>query len=620
MNTVHAFLRPFTAFLALGVTVAGALLANDQLWLACLGVVFLCLLYLVWSLVPPVAPRARAALAGPASAEDREHARNEALSHSVQMLAGFLLAGFVLLSAHLLREQFVQAGAIAGSRVLNETVQTGPDQYQQDTTLIRNGNPITFTRTIEASGVQTGTDSLQNPRLLARDLRVQRGQIFDAAGNVIAGRTVYSDTGYVERTYPAPNMSYLLGYYNPTIYGLAGMEANLDPYLSGEAGSNPILAEEDRILHRPTSGSDVYLTLVPAIQNAATQALGQRKGGVVVIDIPTGAILALVAYPHIDPNGLAFNPNNDWTEENQRIIDYWNTTTARADLPMLNRATQGLYPPGSTFKTVTLAAGLDLGKVQPTTVFTDTGRIKVEAGNYFHVDCSTCRPAGHPSDLFTLMEGYQWSLNVVFAELATRYLGTDPLVRYAQGFGFGRDYNENNPMLAIPVAPSRLGDPDFLKTPNGIAATSYGQGQVQATPFEMAMVAATVGHGGELPQPYLVSKIVNPKGDTVAQPRPGTLGRAVSPATATVLTQMMITSVQKGWANGAAIPGYTVGGKTGTAETGRGTSHAWFIGFAGKDPAHPQYAVAAMVEEGGEGSRVAVPIGRAALVAALQQK
>jgi len=606
--------------LALGIAVAGSLLASDQLWLICLGAIFICLLYLVWSLVPPLAPRMRAALAGQGTADEREAARHESLARSVQFLAGFLLAGFLLLGAHLFRQQVAQADAIAHSRVINETSAAGPGLYERDTTLIRNGARITFTRTIAGSGLDTGTDSLQNPRLLSRDLRVQRGRVFDASGRAIADRQVDTDTGYVQRTYPVDNMSYLLGYFNPSIYGLAGLENRYDAYLSGAQGTNPLLDEENRILHRPVVGADVYLTLVPAIQDAATAALGARKGAVVVLDAQSGAVLALVTYPHIDPNGLAFNPSAaDWTAENKRIVSYWTSvanTDRRPDLPMLNRATQGLYPPGSTFKTVTLAAGLDLGRVQPGTVFTDPGKIRVEAGGYYHVDCATCRPAGHAGDLFSLMEGYQWSLNVIFADLAVRYLGTDPLVQYAGAFGFGHAYD-----LGVPVEPSRLGDPDFLRTPNGLAATAYGQGQVQATPLEMALVAATVAHGGELPQPYLVSKVVSPQGSVLEQAPPGaTIDRAISPDSDATLLQMMITSVEKGWAHGAAIPGTPVGGKTGTAETGRGTSHAWFIGFAGPDPHRPQYAVAAMVEEGGEGSRVAVPIGRAALLAALQQK
>ncbi len=620
MDNLHTFLRPLVTFTALGIAAAGAFLASDQLWLIALGSIFLALLYLIMSLIPR--SRARPAGAGLGTPDEREAARQATFSRSVQLLAGFLLAGFLTLGAHLFRQQVAQADAIAHSQVINDTVQISPGVFQRETQLVRPNGTITFTRTIADDKLKPGSDSLQNPRLLSRDLRVQRGRILDAVGGEVAGRTVYSDS-YTQRTYPNPDTGYLAGYYNPTIYGVSGLEARYNSYLSGAVGTNPLVDQENSVLHRPVIGSDVYLTLRPAVQAAAAAALGRRKGAVVVLDIPTGAVLGLVTYPHFDPNGLAFNPNADWDAESRRIIQYWGSVadeTKRPDLPLLNRAIQGLYPPGSTFKTVTAAAALDLGKATPQTVFTDSGSLQVEAGGYRHVDCSTCRPAGHPDPHFTLMEGYQWSLNVIFAELAVYAVKPDPLVQYAQKFGFGTDYNANNPALGVSVATSRLGDPAFLATPNGIAATSYGQGQVQSTPFEMAMVAATVARGGELPQPYLVQKVVNPTGGVVTQTQPKGLGQAISPTTAATLTGMMFTSVELGWAHGAAIPGYAVGGKTGTAETGRGTSHAWFIGIAGNDKAHPQYAVAAMVEEGGEGSRVAVPIGRAALLAALTQK
>jgi peptidoglycan glycosyltransferase len=137
----------------------------------------------------------------------------------------------------------------------------------------------------------------------------------------------------------------------------------------------------------------------------------------------------------------------------------------------------------------------------------------------------------------------------------------------------------------------------------------------------MALVAATVGRGGELPAPYIVASVTDPEtGKPITTGQPRSLGSALSSKSNEGLRQMMLTSVQSGWAKAAGIPGFTVGGKTGTAETGRGTAHSWFIGFAGKDPNHPQYAVAALVEEGGEGTRVALPLARTVLAAALGAK
>ncbi|MEO6456840.1 MAG: penicillin-binding transpeptidase domain-containing protein, partial [Chloroflexia bacterium] len=163
-------------------------------------------------------------------------------------------------------------------------------------------------------------------------------------------------------------------------------------------------------------------------------------------------------------------------------------------------------------------------------------------------------------------------------------------------------------------------DSALLKGKNLIAATAYGQGEVQATALQMALVAATVAHGGEVPAPYLVASVTEPEtGKPVWQFQPRNLQRAISPQTNETLKQLMITSVVSGWAKAAAILGTTVGGKTGTAETGRDTAHSWFIGFAGKDPNRPQYAIAVVVEDGGEGTRVALPLARTVLVAALNR-
>jgi peptidoglycan glycosyltransferase len=344
--------------------------------------------------------------------------------------------------------------------------------------------------------------------------------------------------------------------------------------------------------------------------------LGNRVGGVVVLDAQTGAILADASYPHYDPNGMAFNPNaDDWNAENARIVQYWEGLTSDPSTPLVLRATQGRYPPGSTYKTVTLAAGIDMGIVRPDTPFTDTGRLVVEPGAPPDVDCNGCRPARNPP-IFSLQEGYQWSLNIVFAQLGLR-VGADKLVEYSRRFGYDNAFED----VGIPIAPSRVAvDPNFLQSKKALAGTSYGQGQMQATALQMALVAAGVAHGGAVPAPYIVQKVVNPANNaTVLAATPRDLGRAVSPTSAATLQQMMIISVEKGFANPAHINGATVGGKTGTAETGRGTNHAWFIAFAGPDPAHLRYAIAVVLEEGGEGSRVAAPLAKQVLQVALQK-
>ncbi len=598
MDRLHTFLRPFSAFVALALTVVG-LVSNDQIWLLALGGVLICGLYLIWSTIP----RPTADL-------------QERFSRNVQYMAGFVLAGFLLLALNLLREQVVQAQVTLETRAVSETQEVSPGVYERETTVQRGTTILTESRQLTGEGLDTTTRSAQNQRIVQAGYRVQRGQIIDAGGQVVAGREVFPDNNFVRRTYPLPDESYLAGYYNPTIYGIFGLEEKFDDYLSGRVGVNPILEQENRLLHRPVIGQDVYITINPAIQAAAQRGLGQRIGGVVVLDAQTGAILADASYPHYDPNGLTFNPNaDDWNVETQRIIDYWAGVRDDPSRPLVLRATQGVYPPGSTFKTVTLAAGLDLGLVRPDAPFTDTGRLVVEAGAPPDVDCTNCRPARNPP-IYTLQEGYQWSLNIVFAQLGLR-VGADKLVEYSRRFGYGNAFED----VGIPIAPSRVSvDPNFLTSKKALAGTSYGQGQMQATALQMALVAAGIAHGGAVPAPYIVQKVVNPLTNaTVLEATPRDLDRAISPASATTVQQMMIVSVEKGFAKTAAIPGATVGGKTGTAETGRGTNHAWFIAFAGSDPAHLRYAIAVVLEEGGEGSTVAAPLAKQVLQVALQK-
>jgi len=506
---------------------------------------------------------------------------DERFRHSVQQLGGFMLVGFTLLSLHLLREQIVSADVIKNATVVTNT-----------------GSVI------------------QDPRKVPEQLQIRRGAIY-AGDKVVASSEVITPSRYVHRLYPEPDLSYLAGYYNPTVYGSAGLEASFDDYLSGNRALDPLLEQQRIVLNRPTIGSDLYLSIDPELQALAQQTLGERKGAIVLLDAQTGAIKALASWPHIDPQQLSFNPYaQDWGVENKRIIDYYTTVISDTGNPLLMRATQGLYPPGSTFKTVSASAALDTGVSSPTAIFTDTGTVKVEPGSYVHTDCSTCRPANHGSK-FSLTEGFKWSLNVVFAQLALQ-IGPTRMAEYARRFGFGTRYD-----LGVPVAASSIVSDvkELDASKNLMAATGYGQGDVLATPLQMALVAATIAHGGNLPAPYLVQSIKDPiSGQTQWQFQPHDLGQVLSPATNDKMKAMMLESVKTGWASGAAIPGATVGGKTGTAETGRGTSHSWFIGFAGKDPNKPQYAVAALVEDGGEGTRVALPMAKKVLQAALAQK
>jgi len=541
---------------------------SDQTWLLCLLASFPGLLYLVWQGMPR-----------PSSETNR----------TLQRLGGTLIACFMLISVHLLYQQVVAAPAIR----------------------LKIGSQ--------------GTDNpISDPRRADAELRVRRGRIFAAGGQPIADTTVLPD-GYVARSYPNSYTGYLAGYYSPLRFGNFGLENLYDDYLSGRKGNNPLLEAENNLLHRPTYGSDLYLTLQADVQEVAQDALagcggpqrGVCRGAVVVLDVQTGAVLAMASNPRFDPSQIAADPASDPKAERDRITAYWNGLVNDPSNPLVLRATAGRYPPGSTFKTVTLVAGLDTGKYTLTSPFTDPGQVSLN--NQTVYDCTTCRPAG-TGPRYSLVEGYKWSLNVVFATIAND-LGAGEMAKYISSFYISRDLRADFDLatssLCSTAAPTDI--QCILSGPeakNLNVASSYGQGQLQVTPLHMALIAATVGRGGELPRPYLVDHISQHPtsegqlGRVLQKTSPQVLTRVMTPQTASTARQAMYTGVQSGWANGAAIPGWVVGGKTGTAETGRGTNHAWFIAIMGKDAGSPQYAICAMIENGGEGSSYAMPIAK----------
>jgi peptidoglycan glycosyltransferase len=288
--------------------------------------------------------------------------------------------------------------------------------------------------------------------------------------------------------------------------------------------------------------------------------------------------------------------------------------------PLLNRATAGLYQPGSSFKLVTAAAALDSGAFTPDSRFDDPGY---------------CTEYGQPVKNFadqngpevfgnvTLAQGLQHSINSVFCNVG-KQLGALKILEYAKRFGF-----YSTPPLETPPderLASGLYNPngklfypkhDYQVDPGRLA---FGQERLGVTPLQMAMVAAAIGNSGVVMQPYVVDRIVKPGGGVLQTTKPKEFGRAISPRTAGELTTMMESVVTGGTGTNAQIPGVRVAGKTGTAETGKtGINTAWFVCFAPAD--HPRIAVAVTLENqlhktGGE---VAAPIAKILLEALLKQ-
>jgi peptidoglycan glycosyltransferase len=446
----------------------------------------------------------------------------------------------------------------------------------------------------------TTGDVVSNPLLTTEALTTPRGTISDRDGVVLA-RTDFAD-GVARRVYPEPATAEVTGYFSPLLYGAAGLEASWDDELAGRAGGNPVVRALDGLRGLPPRGLDLHLTLDAALQRQAHEALGGRTGAAVLLDVESGAVLALVSSPSFDPNALVVVTERDRAPAEQT----WAGLVGDARSPLVQRATSGLYPPGSTFKVVTAAAAIDLGVAGPDTVYEDAGELTV-AG---HTLVEANRPNPEQTH-WTLREALAWSLNVVFAQIGLQ-LGGEALVEAARGWGW-----EEGIPFDLPVAPSQVSaTTGFLENPVAVLETAFGQGELQATPLQMALVAAGIANEGEIMRPYLIGSL-SEDGKTTREIRPTPWRRGSGPEAARQTAGMMVTAVENGALGTAYVPGYSIGGKTGTAETGQGDPHAWFIGFIGLPGEEPRYAVAVIVEAGGGGGQVALPIGRDLLVTAM---
>jgi len=438
---------------------------------------------------------------------------------------------------------------------------------------------------IIAADTLAGNPELNAYRLSIADQQSQRGRILDRNGVELAV-SVKSGDGF-RRVYSRSSLAQTVGYASPR-FGRTGVEAALDPELSGRAGGGIVSALRRRLIGTGEPGGDVTLTIDTRIQDAAERAL-TGDGAIVVLDPRDGSILALVSHPTFDPNALERG---------------WDSLRTDPNAPLLNRATQGRYPPGSTFKTVTGAAALDLGYYTPASKFTCNDQVVIEG---FAIRCDeTVRGT------FDMTYAYAQSCNACFGEIGLRVGGKD-LLEYARRFGF-----ESAPPIEIGSVPSAVvsGSAERRLVGPLLASTAFGQGELLATPLQMALVAATIAHDGLVPSPHLVAHVRSSDGFVSRDRAPGPWREAVRPDTAAAMRAMMIAVVERGGGQGARLPGVTVAGKTGTAEVGpsRGT-HAWFIGFAPAES--PRVAIAVVREYGGGGGTVAAPIAREVLRTAL---
>ena len=451
---------------------------------------------------------------------------------------------------------------------------------------------------------------LQNDELRARD--GNRRQLIDEydqqRGSILVGRKAVAKSVPTEerlkyqRVYSDGEMyAPATGYYS--VYGATGIEKAENDLLTG--------ADDRLFVDRLTTlfsgqqpqGGNVILTLDADAQRAAYEGLAGQQGAVAAIDPRTGAILALASSPSFDPNLLASHDPSVVTKNYEAL-------RKDPESPLLNRSIQQVYPPGSLFKVVVSAAALSSGEYTPNTkipgpALFDLPQSSNTIGNYFDGPCL--------SGTVTLTEALAISCNTAFAKIGLD-LGDDAIREQADRFGF-------NEAMTMPLAVAPSVYPDDLDPPQ-TALSAIGQYDVRATALQMAMVGAGVANGGLVMKPYLVAEEQAPDLSALSITEPEPLSRAVSSEVAAELRDMMVNVVTSGTGQTAAIPGYTVGGKTGTAQDGNRPPHVWFMAFA--DAQDPQVAVAVVVENGGDlgdeatGSAVAAPIAREVMRAVLQ--
>jgi penicillin-binding protein A len=455
-------------------------------------------------------------------------------------------------------------------------------------------------------------DRQDNAIQLVARLTVDRGKILGSGGAVLATNRKHRKKGLTifTRRYPATNLAPQVIGYSTSAGTTTGLESSLDDYLTGANTnlSNTLKEELDKLGGQTVRGNNVILTLRPAIQRLALQQLAGRCGAVVVMDAKTGAVYAMASSPTYDAN-LILKPGG--FSKITKIKGSCGDASA-----LVNNATAGLYPPGSTFKLVTASAALDTGAYTPTSGFYDPGYC-VEYGKRVYNSSAPDSPGGHEAfGSVDFSQALEHSINAVFCKIGM-HLGAKTILDYTKRYGFYA-----LPPLDLPpsaMLASGLYNKGHLYFPKDFNSVdpgrlAFGQERMLVSPLQMALVAATIANKGVQPKPYLVDKILAPDGSTVVKTRPQMLGRVIKPQTAAELNQMMQLVVQGGTGTNAQIPGVAVAGKTGTAELGLGNVYdAWFVCFAPAD--NPRYVVAVVVEKqpNGFGGSISAPIARTIL-------
>ncbi len=440
-------------------------------------------------------------------------------------------------------------------------------------------------------------DDARNPRVIASRTGKERGLILSADEQILAQSVADPDDPQrFNRVYPEGELyAHLIG-FSSLNFGDDGLELAY----ADELRSKRDLTVSDllsALLGGDLRPKSLQLTINHGLQQVAYSALGNQRGSVVAIRPDTGEVLAMVSKPSFDPN-LFLGADAIATRE---------LLLADPSEPLANRSTNRTYPPGSTFKVIVTAAAIESGVAGPDTLLPDPVELELPGTSEVirNYDRQTC---GDGTQV-TLQTAFRRSCNTVFAELGL-LLGAEALTMEAETFGF----NQDTP-FELPVLNSFFPQPaEFSNDLPALAQSAIGQRDVRATPLEMALVAAAIANDGIIMEPSLVSHIFDAEGGAISENEPALLQRAVSPSSADIISDLMERVVASGTGTRATVPNVRVAGKTGTAETGVGPPHVWFIGFAPVE--QPTIALAVLIESGGEagenatGGSVAAPIAQ----------
>ena len=409
--------------------------------------------------------------------------------------------------------------------------------------------------------------SSYNRRLNYVDESIQRGDILDENGIVLAEDLIAAD-GTKTRSYPyGRTAGHITGYSDK---GKSGIEAS-ENFVLNTVDHNLLQRGKALFTGELPKGNSVVLTVDITLQEKAAQLLDGANGAIVVMEPSTGRILALYGYPDYDPN---------------TILEDWDALQTAQDSPLLNRVTQGLYPPGSTFKMVTALAAMEYLEDWENFIYDCTGEASFTDKE---IHCYNNRAHG----TVDMAEALATSCNCYFAALAEK-IGAENLLKTMEEVGMTAVYG-----MELPVSLNKVGLTADVAD-NELVETSIGQGKTVVTPLYMAMLISAVANDGIMMQPYLVDHVLHADDSTSDTTLPSQLRQICTVQEAEILQNMLQGVVESGTGTGAQVEGVTVAGKTGTAENATGNDHSWFVGFAPAED--PQVAVAVLVENIGDGS------------------